>query len=125
MALFSSKTTATQQKFPFPVQVSLLYKSEFSINNLLIQRPERPKKLKTMVVTSWRSGSTLIGELLNSYPKSFYTYEPLTLAGIRRVYDGDTLANASINIMVILMTSVRCYETYFSNTLGRNSWMSI
>ena len=39
-----------------------------------------------MVVTSWRSGSTLIGELLNSVPNSFYSYEPLSHAGIRRIF---------------------------------------
>ena len=53
-----------------------------------------------MVVTSWRSGSTLMGKLINSYPKSFYTSEPLFLAGIRRVYEGDRLEKASINVMV-------------------------
>jgi len=46
--------------------------------------------VKTLLVTSWRSGSTLIGELLNSHPGSFYNYEPLTFAGIRRIHETET-----------------------------------
>ena len=40
-----------------------------------------PKTKNVIVVTSWRSGSTLMGELLNSYPHSFFSFEPLSLLG--------------------------------------------
>ncbi|KAI5645598.1 sulfotransferase domain-containing protein [Phthorimaea operculella] len=35
------------------------------------------KPLRTVVVTTWRSGSTFLGEVLNAMPGNFYHYEPL------------------------------------------------
>lgn len=58
---------------------------------------------KVMIVTSWRSGSTLMGELLHSYPGSFYTYEPLTFAGIDRVFHQDSKENSTKIIMKSLL----------------------
>ena len=30
-----------------------------------------------LIVSSWRSGSTFLGDILNHYPGTFYTFEPL------------------------------------------------
>ena len=30
-----------------------------------------------LVITSWRSGSTFLGDILNHYPGTFYSFEPL------------------------------------------------
>lgn len=30
-----------------------------------------------LILTSWRSGSTFLGDILNHYPGTFYTFEPL------------------------------------------------
>lgn len=57
-----------------------------------------------MVVTSWRSGSTLIGELLNSYPKSYYSYEPLDHLRIRRAYAADKDAQSADKVVKGLLT---------------------
>jgi len=32
---------------------------------------------RSMVLTTWRSGSTFVGDVLNSHPASWYHYEPL------------------------------------------------
>ena len=32
---------------------------------------------QTLILTTWRSGSTFLGDLLNQYPGSFYFFEPL------------------------------------------------
>ena len=55
--------------------------------------------VRAMVVTSWRSGSTLTGELLNSLPGSFYSYEPLSLFGIDRIYNGSKHVQSAINVI--------------------------
>ena len=57
-----------------------------------------------MVVTSWRSGSTLIGELLNSYPNSFYSYEPLYNIDIRRAYAGNKDSKSADKVITGLLT---------------------
>ena len=33
--------------------------------------------LQILVVSSWRSGSTFLGDLLNAFPGTFYYFEPL------------------------------------------------
>ena len=54
-----------------------------------------------MIVTSWRSGSTLTGELLNSVPGSYYSYEPLSFVGINRIYNSSQkdLIQSSLNVI--------------------------
>ena len=54
---------------------------------------------RTFIVTSWRSGSTLMGELLNSIPDSFYSYEPLSLLGIDRIYNDSSLVSIAVNVI--------------------------
>ena len=68
------------------------------------QKDTSSKTSNVMVVTSWRSGSTLIGELLNSYPKSFYSYEPLHHLDIRRAYDQDADAKSADKVIKGLLT---------------------
>ena len=50
-------------------------------------------------MTSWRSGSTLMGELLNSIPDSFYSYEPLALFEINRIYNDSNLVSTAVNVI--------------------------
>jgi len=35
----------------------------------------------TLILTTWRSGSTFLGDLLNQYPGTFYYFEPLHYYG--------------------------------------------
>ena len=36
-----------------------------------------PIPLQILIVSSWRSGSTFLGDLLNAFPGTFYYFEPL------------------------------------------------
>ena len=40
-----------------------------------------------------------MGELLNSMPGSFYSYEPLTLFGINRIYNDSQLVPKAVNVI--------------------------
>lgn len=33
--------------------------------------------LRNIIITTWRSGSTFLGDILNSHPGNYYHYEPL------------------------------------------------
>jgi len=33
--------------------------------------------VRNIIITTWRSGSTFLGDILNSHPGNFYHYEPL------------------------------------------------
>ena len=55
--------------------------------------------IQAMIVTSWRSGSTFTGELLNSVSGSFYSYEPLSLVGITRIYNNSQNIQLATNVI--------------------------
>jgi hypothetical protein len=38
-------------------------------------------QIKVLVVSTWRSGSSFLGELISSYPASCYQFEPLGVYG--------------------------------------------
>jgi hypothetical protein len=43
--------------------------------------------IRNVILTTWRSGSTFLGDLVISHPGTFYHYEPLLHFGITRVRD--------------------------------------
>ena len=38
-----------------------------------------------LILSTWRSGSTFLGELLAQFPKTYYSYEPLHYLSISQV----------------------------------------
>ena len=40
-------------------------------------RISAPNARQILIATTWRSGSTFLGQLLNHYPGTFYSFEPL------------------------------------------------
>lgn len=43
------------------------------------------RPLRTLIISTWRSGSTFLGEILNAIPGNFYHYEPLLHRGIVQI----------------------------------------
>lgn len=41
--------------------------------------------IRSIIVSTWRSGSTFFGDILDSVPGNFYHYEPLIMAGNRQI----------------------------------------
>ncbi|XP_022231307.2 uncharacterized protein LOC111080155 isoform X2 [Drosophila obscura] len=58
--------------------------------------------VRSVVVTSWRSGSTFLGDILNSIPGNYYHYEPLLDFGIKQVRDPDDQDLAVQNLKNLL-----------------------
>lgn len=58
---------------------------DFLANNIIDQGGE---PVRAMLVTSWRSGSTFLGDILYSHPGTFYHYEPLGYNDIVQVRSG-------------------------------------
>ena len=44
---------------------------------------------RAIVVTTWRSGSTFVGEFLASHPTAFYHYEPMSGHQVKRLRTHD------------------------------------
>lgn len=54
--------------------------------------------VRSLVVTTWRSGSTFLGDILNAVPGNFYHYEPLLHLDIVQVR-GPPLAERAVEIL--------------------------
>lgn len=48
------------------------------------------------IATTWRSGSTFLGDILLSHPGTFYHYEPLINYEIRQIRDDSPLADKAV-----------------------------
>ena len=67
-------------------------------------------------VTTWRSGSTFLGEILASHPDTFYHFEPLAFndrSGERLQVRSGTLAEQSISTLRSLL---RCNYSSLGKT---------
>jgi len=54
-----------------------------NLDEFILEKGGEP--IRNIVFTSWRSGSTFLGDLLNAHPGTFYHYEPLLPLGIVQV----------------------------------------
>jgi len=54
------------------------------------------QKRRLLIVTSWRSGSTFLAQILSSYPGVFQHYEPLMHVGLLQIRPGDEAAKAAV-----------------------------
>lgn len=46
--------------------------------------------VRSIIITTWRSGSTFLGDILNAMPANYYHYEPLLDFGIVQIRDRDS-----------------------------------
>ena len=83
------------------------------------------------IVTTWRSGSTFLGDVLKEIPGSFYTFEPLLHLTNNNGIDQNTL-NRSLDIIQSLghcnYTDLQDYlkfERKLTMTKSRHSWMLV
>lgn len=58
--------------------------------------------IRSVVITTWRSGSTFLGDILNTLPGNFYHYEPLLDFDIVQVRDEPLASKAIRNIKHLL-----------------------
>ncbi|XP_060524000.1 carbohydrate sulfotransferase 5-like [Cylas formicarius] len=71
--------------------------------------------LRTIIVTTWRSGSTFLGDVLNSLPGNYYHYEPLLHYGIMQIRGpphADTAIKTLKNLLNCDYTDLENYLTF-------------
>ncbi|XP_057654181.1 carbohydrate sulfotransferase 4-like [Diorhabda carinulata] len=54
-----------------------------SLEDYTLSTGGRP--IRTVIITTWRSGSTFLGDILNAVPGNYYHYEPLLEFGITQI----------------------------------------
>ncbi|XP_045625224.1 carbohydrate sulfotransferase 1 [Procambarus clarkii] len=72
----------------------------------------RPKTLKVVIATTWRSGSTFLEELLASHSAVYNHYEPLLQFGLRQIRDGQDAVEAQKIIHDLLSCRYSGHEEY-------------
>ena len=78
--------------------------------------------VSSLLLSSWRSGSSLVGQILTSHPVTFYHYEPLHMYGLVKLSSGSRATEAVDLISSLLKcnySKVSQYLAYQSSTMGR------
>lgn len=70
------------------------------LEDLVMEKGGRP--MRSVILTSWRSGSTFLGDVVNAHPANFYHYEPLLDYGIVQIR-GPPLADESLTKIISLL----------------------
>jgi len=68
--------------------------------SLILERGGQP--VRAMVATTWRSGSTFLGDIMSAHPATFYHYEPLLHYDIKQARSG-ALAEDAVRTIKSLM----------------------
>ena len=81
----------------------------------MLQVPASTPPVRVLVSSTWRSGSTLLGEVLAAHPGAYYHYEPLMPYGLQQL--GPTQSNQvprSLYIMKIMTCNMFLLYIYVS-----------
>lgn len=93
--------------------------------NLASLTPEsNGKPFRSVIITTWRTGSTFLGEILNTMPGNFYHFEPLLDFGVvkirgpphdkRAIYNLKQLLNCNYNNLTSYLNFSIDHEFLFS-----------
>lgn len=55
-----------------------------SLDDLVMEKGGTP--IRNLVIATWRTGSSFVGDILKSIPGSYYFFEPLLITGLRRFH---------------------------------------
>ncbi|XP_042223384.1 carbohydrate sulfotransferase 4-like isoform X2 [Homarus americanus] len=83
-----------------------------SMDDLVMEKGGNP--VRSLVITTWRSGSTFIGEVLQTHPATYYHYEPLLDFGITQVRYGKVAELAVHNLRNLLTCNYTDMENYLN-----------
>ncbi|XP_028035852.1 carbohydrate sulfotransferase 4-like isoform X1 [Bombyx mandarina] len=85
----------TRAKIQFELwNYNFTYSGVKKLDDLIIETGGRP--LRSIIISSWRSGSTFLGEVINAIPGTYYHYEPFLNYGIIQIR-GSPLAETVLN----------------------------
>ncbi|XP_020706956.2 carbohydrate sulfotransferase 5-like isoform X2 [Athalia rosae] len=90
------------------------------LEDLVLEKNGRP--LRSIILTTWRSGSTFLGDVLTAHPANFYHYEPLLDFDIVQIRGPPLAAEALKNVRALLNCEYADLDHYieFGKT---HSWL--
>ncbi|XP_075986951.1 carbohydrate sulfotransferase 4-like [Anticarsia gemmatalis] len=87
------------------------YSGVHDLEDLLMESGGQP--LQSVIISTWRSGTTFLGEVLNAIPGTFYHYEPLLKHGIVQIRGPPDSNQALSTITNMLKCNFEGMEDYF------------
>lgn len=78
--------------------------------------------IRSIIITTWRSGSTFLGDILNAMPGNFYHYEPLLNYDIIQIRGPPYAKGAIRNLKKLLKCDYDDMEDYLDYGKGHN-WL--
>ena len=132
VTIFSSWDNFAVQKILSPKTLPLL---EFEIEEAIAkerasvledlasypkEEESKNRPIQSMIVTTWRSGSTFLGKVLNSHPVYNYHYEPLHQFGIAQVRSGPIAHEAVSSLTQLLTCNYTGMEGYMKYNMRKN-----
>lgn len=82
------------------------------LENFIMESGGQP--LRSLIISTWRSGSTFLGDLINSIPSNFYHYEPFSYYKIMQIRGPPVSNKAAKTIKNIFRCSYAEMEDYFN-----------
>lgn len=89
-----------------------------NLDGLLMESGGQP--LRSLIISTWRSGTTFLGEVLNAVPGNFYHYEPLLNYGIVQIRGTPDADKALKTIKKMFHCQFDGMEDYFD--YGKGHW---
>lgn len=81
------------------------------LEDLVMESGGRP--LQSLIISTWRSGTTFLGELLDAIPGTYYHYEPLLKYGIIQIRGPPESDQALSTIRAMLKCNYKGLDDYF------------
>ncbi|XP_073941739.1 carbohydrate sulfotransferase 4-like [Choristoneura fumiferana] len=88
------------------------------LQDLLMESGGKP--LRSIIISTWRSGTTFLGDILNAIPGNFYHYEPLLKYEIIQIRGQPHADKAMSTIKGMLNCNFNGMEDYFE--YGKTHW---
>lgn len=79
---------------------SFEYQEDVNLADLTPESSGKP--FRSIIITTWRTGSTFLGEILNTMPGNFYHFEPLLDFGVKTIRGPPHDAQAIYNLKQLL-----------------------
>ncbi|XP_063989034.1 carbohydrate sulfotransferase 5-like isoform X1 [Diachasmimorpha longicaudata] len=83
-----------------------------NLDELTMEKGGRP--MRSVIIATWRSGSTFVGDVINAHPANFYHYEPLLDFGIVQVRGPPLAQEAIYNIYALFDCEYHKLDNYLN-----------
>ncbi|XP_011870858.1 PREDICTED: carbohydrate sulfotransferase 6-like isoform X2 [Vollenhovia emeryi] len=91
------------------------------LEDLVMEKGGRP--MRNIILTSWRSGSTFLGDVVNAHPANFYHYEPLLDYGIVQIRESPLAEESLTRIISLLNCEYKELDRYLDYGKDYHPWV--